>query len=128
MTNPYQTPESALVAASEPRRGAAAFIQLVVGLVCALIAAVVPMLVLPSFQRVIQGFVAEVPLITQIALSHHVWLWALPVFVIGARLFWPKAPQRPWASCLIGVLGLVIVMPVMILAMYLPIFQLGQAI
>ncbi|QKE63299.1 hypothetical protein HNE05_07965 [Aquipseudomonas campi] len=126
MTNPYQTPESAFEAAPKSSNDLAAVIQLIVGLVCALIAALVPALVIPQFQQVFNGFGAQVPLITHIALSYHLWLWTLPIFVIAARIFWPKTQRRPLASCLLGVISLVIVIPAMILAMYLPIFQLGR--
>ena len=126
MTNPYQTPESTFEVPPKSNNDLAAAFQLIVGMVCALIAALTPTLIIPQFQQVFDGFGTEMPLITHIALSYHLWLWTLPVLVVAARIFWPKAQWRPLASCLVGVISLIVVIPAIILAMYMPIFQLGQ--
>ena len=128
MTNPYQPPQSTFEGGSDQGGSATMAIRLIVGLICALIAAALPMLVIPSFQQVFDSFGAQLPLMTQLALSYHLWLWVLPILVIAAFMFWPKAERRPLAACLTGVIGLTLTSVVMILAMYLPVFALGQAI
>lgn len=128
MSNPYQSPQSAVVSSVQSGRGAGAVMQLVAGLLCAVIAALLPMLVIPAFHEVFIGFGAQLPLLTRLAVGYHPWLWLLPLLVVAARLFWPKARRRALAACLLGVVGLVLVIALTALAMYLPVFQLGEVI
>lgn len=127
MNTPYRTPQSSV--ATEPTSGSnTAIILLLTGIAAALLAALVPTLVVPQFQQVFASFGAELPLLTRLALEQHLWLWLLPVLVIAAWLFWPRPRQRSLAACLVGAGGLAIIVPLLILAMYLPILQLGQAV
>jgi hypothetical protein len=124
--NPYQSPSSSVAISSKLTSNMAGLAFLSVGLICALVAAITPALVVPKFEQVFIGFGAEIPLITHIVLNYHLWLWLLPIFVVVIRLSWPKSAQRPLASCLFGVTSLVLVIPLTIYAMYMPIFLLGQ--
>ncbi len=85
-------------------------------------------MVIPQFKQVFFSFGAQLPLLTRITIDQHLWLWLLPVLVTVTWLFWPRPKQRPLAACLTGIGGLVITIPLLIVAMYLPIFQLGQAV
>ena len=128
MSNPYQSPQSAVVSSVQSDSGAGAVIQLVVGLLCAIIAALLPMLVIPTFHEVFLSFGAQLPQLTKVAVAYHLWLWLLPLLVVAARLFWPAKRRRAKASCWIGVLGLVITVVVTTLAMYMPILRLDAVI
>ncbi len=128
MSNPYQSPQSAVMSSAQSASGAGAVIQLVVGLLCAVIAALLPMLVIPTFHEVFISFGAQLPQLTKVAVAYHLWLWLLPLLVVAARLFWPAARRRAKASCWIGVLGLVITVVVTTLAMYMPILRLDAVI
>lgn len=128
MTNPYQSPASAVELPATHGSGSTAVIQLIAGLMCALLAALIPTLVIPQFRQVFTSFGTDLPLTTRIALNYHLWLWLLPLVVIAVRLFWPRARKRPRAACLAGIAGLVIALAATLLAMYLPIYQMGSAL
>ena len=99
MSNPYQSPQSAVMSSAHSASGAGAVIQLVVGLLCAVIAALLPMLVIPTFHEVFISFGAQLPQLTKVAVAYHLWLWLLPLLVVAARLFWPAKHRRSKASC-----------------------------
>jgi len=128
MTHPYRPPQSSVEVASASGSGITSVILPILGLVCALLTALTPTIVIPQFQQVFSSFGAQLPLLTRIAIDQHLWLWLLSLLVIAVWLFWPRPKQRALAACLLGAGGLVIIIPLMILAMYLPIFQLGQAV
>ena len=128
MSNPYQSPQSAVMSSAQSASGAGAVIQLVVGLLCAIIAALLPILVIPTFHEVFISFGAQLPLLTKVAVGYHLWLWLLPLLVVAARLFWPAKRARAKASCWIGVAFLVITVVVTTLAMYMPILRLDAVI
>lgn len=128
MQNPYQPPAAPIppTAASmvtPPGNG-----LFVAGLVCALLAAVVPMLVVPAFEEVFKSFGADLPLLTLAVLRYHPATWFLPMLVIAARLFWPLARRRAMAAGLIGVAGAVFVFLGLGIALYWPIFRLGAVV
>lgn len=128
MSHPYRPPQSSVEVASGSGAGITSVILPIIGLVCALLTALTPTMVIPQFQQVFSSFGAQLPLLTRIAIDQHLGLWLLPLLVIAVWLFWPRPKQRPLAACLVGAGGLVIIIPLLILAMYLPIFQLGQAV
>lgn len=124
MSNPYQAPTSATP--TVPSSGRTALF--VIGLVCAIFAALIPTLVVPQFGQIFESFGADVPLMTRLVLQGYLALWALPVFVVLAWLFWPRPQRRAAAACWIGVLSIVLLLPLCIGALYLPIFMLAQSI
>jgi type II secretory pathway component PulF len=126
MTNPYQPPTAAISRTFFASRGAAVFFA--IGLICALLSAAVPTLIVPQFSRTFDAFGPDLPLLTQWVLSYHSILWALPALVLVAWFFWPAPQHRPLASCLIGTLGLLLLTPLVIYALYAPIFGLAETI
>ncbi|MET1079681.1 MAG: hypothetical protein ABWY06_16855 [Pseudomonas sp.] len=101
-------------------------LALAVGLICAVVAAVIPLLTAPQFRSVFEAFHAELPLLTRFFIYYTQGLWLLSAAVIGAWLCWPQPTQRATAVVLIGVGGLGLLTPLYIYAMYLPIYNLGQ--
>ena len=126
--NPYQAPRSLPPPLPAIRGADANRIQLTVGLVSALIAALIPTLVVPQFRQMLEAFGADLPLISYLTLYYYPALWALPLLVLAARSFWPQPRQRGIAACLIGLIPLVMMIPFLLVALYLPIFKLASAI
>jgi type II secretory pathway component PulF len=108
-------------------RSAAEKIALTVGLLCAVITAAVAETLVPQFRAVFEGFQAEVPALTKLALYYYHALWLLPLVVLGIWYGWPKPRHRALFSCLTGIVALVIVIPALVYVLYLPILNLGQA-
>lgn len=99
-----------------------------IGLVCAIFAALIPTLAAPQFGQMFEAFGFELPLMTRWVLQGYLALWALPLAVGIAWLFWPQPHRRAAAACWIGVLSLVLIFPLCMGALYLPIFMLAQTV
>jgi hypothetical protein len=97
-------------------------------MICASLSAAVPTLIVPQFSQTFDAFETDLPQLTQWVLSYHSILWALPVLVLVAWFFWPVPKHRPLASCLVGIFGLLLLTPLVIYALYAPIFGLAEAI
>lgn len=124
MSNPYQAPTSATPTVPSSGRPA----LLVIGLVCAILAALIPTLLVPQFGQIFESFGAELPSSTRLLLQGYLALWALPGFVLLAWLFWPQPQRRAAAACWVGALSLVLIFPLCMGALYLPIFMLSKTI
>lgn len=98
-----------------------------VGLLCAVIAAAMPMFYTPQFRQVFESFGAELPALTKLFVHYNQVFWLLPVLVIAAWFFWPMSHRRATAACLIGIISMVLVIPATVAAMYLPVFASGAA-
>lgn len=100
---------------------------LAIGMILAALVPAIASWVVPGFRETFASFGAELPLLTRFFVNHTVTLWMLPVLVLAAWLFWPRRERRGLAALLVGA-GSLLVFPVMVFAMYLPIFSLSQAI
>ena len=100
-------------------------VALAVGVLCAAIAATIPPLLVLQFREVFVSFGADLPPLTELFIHYNLALWLLPVLVVATWLYWPKATSRSLVACLMGVASLVLVVPVLVVALYLPIFQLS---
>jgi type II secretory pathway component PulF len=98
---------------------------LAVGLSFAALAAAIPPFVAPKFREVFESFGAELPLITTLFVQYDFILWLLPVLVLAAWFYWPKKQRRALVSCVIGAISFTVIISAFVVAMYLPIFQLG---
>lgn len=96
-----------------------------IGVLCAAIAAIIPPLLIPQFREVFMSFGAELPPLTALFVHYSYALWLLPILVVAGWLYWPEAPRRSLVACLIGAASLVLVVPVLVVALYLPVFQLS---
>jgi type II secretory pathway component PulF len=100
----------------------------ITGLVSGVAAALIPLRVVPEFSEVFRAFGADLPLITRVFV-HHAWVfWLIPAAVLLAWFAWPNPRHRALAAALIGTVGLLLMVPTTVLAMYLPIFRLGAAV
>ena len=125
MDNPYK----ALASAPQEQKvsSTSGLIQLLLGTAFAFIAALIPTVVAPQFRSVFTGFGAELPIVTQLFIDYHLTLWALPILVIAVHFFYPSTKKRKLLSLLLGIFSLLVIIPLMLWALYLPVFQLGQA-
>lgn len=84
------------------------------------------MLYIPQFQQVFISSGAELPGLTILFINNSMMFWSLPILVVAARLFWPARHRRGSMACLIGVIGMVLVVSATIVAMRLPVSASGM--
>jgi type II secretory pathway component PulF len=127
-SGPYSPPPSApLAELPAPRRGWEKFL-LGVGLLGAIVAPLMAHIIVPQFNEVFRNFGAELPFFTKLLVRGYPALWLLPIAVLAAWFRWPRREFRAVAACLIGALSAALFVPVMIVAVYLPIFKLAATI
>lgn len=125
MSNPYQPPAGA---GQAPARRGLVFAIVLVGIACAVLAALIPALVLPSFSHVYTSFGADLPWLTRLVLQLYPFLWLCPVVVAVLGVATRNRPRGAVLACAMGVGTLLLVMPVTMLAAYWPIMQLGAVV
>lgn len=106
------------------------------GMGALLVAAVVVNLIVPQFQDIFDGFGADLPWLTGLFVKHRHALFLLPL--LPPLLWWamarmagpaPDARRKSAVLALLLALGLTLVMvPLTIVAMYLPIFRLASVV
>jgi len=106
------------------------------GMGALLVAALVVNLIVPQFEDIFSGFGAELPWLTAVFVHHRRLFFLLPL--LPPLLWWalarqagasPEARRRSAVLALLLALGLTFVMvPLTIIAMYLPIFGLAGAV
>jgi type II secretory pathway component PulF len=130
--NQYSPPKSEVSTNNNPEMEAAAgrnsVTLFVAGLVAVCVLAGTVNFTVPAFRELFVGFGADLPLFTQIALNYYQYLWLLLLVVIAVRFAWPNKRSAPLAACIVGVGLLIVGMVVVMAAMYLPIFQLGEVV
>jgi hypothetical protein len=126
VSNPYQVPSSGPPTSSSSRGGGRG--PLVAGLACAVMAAAIASLVVPPFQESLQAYGAPLPLLTRLVFALHRGLWLLPILAWVAWRWLPWPAQRARVACAIGMGGLLVLLPLVIVGLYLPIFTLASAV
>ena len=86
------------------------------------------LLVMPGFRDTFESFGAPLPALTRVLIEHPSVLLALPVAVLAIALAWPKKPQRGAVSLAVGASAAVLGVVTLVVAAYLPIWQLGAAL
>lgn len=109
-----------------------------IGMAILLLPAIVLTLVMPGFAEMFEAFGAELPWLTGVFVQHRLAFFLLPLLVPAT--WWllarrprttatPHARSAPALAALLLAIGLAVAMILlMIFAMYLPIFRLGQAV
>ena len=89
-------------------------------------------LIVPRFEDVFQNFGAELPLLTRLFVEARYAFFGLPLIVLAA---WAWTPRRTPPGNERGIIALVIgfglgviLLPLCLIAMYLPIFRLAAAV
>jgi type II secretory pathway component PulF len=98
------------------------------GLLMASIPSVMAVLVMPRFRETFDSFGAELPFLTRVVADHPAITLALPILVALVALAWPNKAQRGVVSLSLGAVFAVLGPIVLVVAAYLPIWQLGAAI
>jgi type II secretory pathway component PulF len=125
MPNPYQAPRSIPpVGATLPvaRRTP------VLSLFFTVLAAFLATLVVPSFRDALSGYGAPLPALTRVVFASYLGLWLLPALVLAAWRWLPGPVLGPRVATAVGVGGLVLLVPLLVIGLYLPIFSLASAV
>jgi type II secretory pathway component PulF len=113
-------------------RTAAEIWMLICGLLAAIAIAAVVNLVIPQFDQVFRNFGAELPLLTRLFVAGRYALFGLPVLVLAAWALTPRRTppgnERGIVALVVGIGLGVILLPLCVIAMYLPIFQLAAVV
>lgn len=106
--------------------------MLVAGLLASLAMAAGVNLVVPQFEDMLKNFGAELPWITRLFVEYRHALFAMPLLVLAA---WALTPRRTPPGNERGVVALVVgiglgilLLPLCLIAMYLPIFMLAGTV
>jgi type II secretory pathway component PulF len=127
MNNPYQAPQAPSAVDSRAISTLGHFV-FGIGLVCSIVAAIMPFVVVPVFIEMFKSFGTDLPWATRLAIRWYGVGWLLPLVVILVRLYWPDVRWRGIAAGLAGFGGVTVFALLLVLAMYLPIFQLGAVV
>lgn len=100
---------------------------LVIGLVLSALGGASPLLLAPRFEPMFAILSMDLPLPTQTLIDYPWMLCPLPVLVLALWLLWPKR-RRDLAALLFGGIAGIGAAAVAVIAMYLPIFRLAQAL
>lgn len=95
------------------------------GLFCAILAAAVPTAATPYFVGVYESFGAGLPVLTRLLVDYGAVVWLLPVLVMLAWFARPNSDRRGLAPLLVGIIGLFVVVPTSVYALYVPILALA---
>lgn len=126
MDNPYAPPASSH-SPQAPDEGTG-LAWLIEGLLCAVVTAAMPTLVVPNFASVFNAFGADLPLLTHWLVRYHLLLWALPFALLAMRFAGRDPLRQSKRVFLIGLLSLPVMLVALPVLIYWPIFQLGRAI
>ncbi len=99
--------------------------QLAVGLLAAIVTAIVPMIFVPYFDDLFKKVKIALPPMSRFFLENYHALWALPVLVVIVWLAWPSPARRGLFACLLGIGSALLILPLLMIAMYWPIFALA---
>jgi hypothetical protein len=99
-----------------------------IGLVSALGTAAFLSVLVPKFAQVFVEFGVDVPWAPALRVRVYPAAWLLPAVVLGVWLRWRRREHRGLIACAIGVGGALTLFPILIVALYLPIFHIAATI
>lgn len=98
-------------------------IGLALGLLCACIIAIVPILIVPRFVALFDQIGTVLPLITQLFVQGYPLLWIFPLLVLVAWRRVRKAESN--LPLMLGLIPMILFIPSMLFALSYPIFHLA---
>jgi len=98
------------------------------GIALTLVSAIVVTLVVLQFRAIFEGFGAVLPNLSSWVVKGYLLIWLLPIAAIGFALGLPDRAQGARLSMYTGLFAVLGCLPTVILAMYLPIFHLADAV
>ncbi len=106
--------------------------MLATGFLAALAIAAGVNLVVPQFNDVLRNFGAEIPLLTRLFVEGRYAFFGLPVLVVAAWALTPRRTppgnERGIVALVVGIGSGIVVLPLCLIAMYLPIFQMAAVV
>jgi len=123
MNTPYQSPTVSLEPKQSPRSSAA---LAVLGIAVSALPPLTSWFVLGKFQETFEAFGVELPWLSRIVLSYHGLLWLVPAGIAALAALAPA--WRGKRAAALGVASALVLMPVCVIAMYLPVFNLGAVV
>jgi uncharacterized membrane protein YhdT len=106
--------------------------MLATGLIAAIAIAAGVNLVVPQFEDVFRNFGAELPLLTRLFVEARYAFFCLPLIVLAAwaltRRRTPPGNERGIVALVVGIGMGMILLPLCLIAMYLPIFRLAAMV
>ena len=106
--------------------------MLVSALLCSLMTALMINLIVPKFKEVFDNFGAELPLLTRLFVDAGWVLWLLPLVILVAwksiRNDATRANRHGKIVLLIAIGVGAVLIPLTLIAMYLPIFQMAAVV
>ena len=103
------------------------YVMLAIGMVCCLVAAIVVNVAAPGFETIYRDFGVELPWLTRMLLAGRWFLFALPVSILLAWWLARPVSGRPDRRALVALICMavpVLLVPVVVIGLYLPIFTL----
>jgi hypothetical protein len=128
MSNPYQPPAATVANPSNGRSKQVRAGLFGVGLLFAVLAALIPSVVIPRYQELFIQFGLDLPFITQLVLRHYRWSWVLPLCVVAVRFAGPFPARRAQLACGAGVAAFALVLLIVFIAANLPMWTLGAVV
>jgi type II secretory pathway component PulF len=105
--------------------------MLITGLLAVVVVALAVNLIVPQFEDVLRNFGAETPLLTRLFVNGRYAFFALPLMVFAAWVLTPRRTppgnERGIVALVLGVGLAVILVPLCVIAVYLPIFRMAAA-
>jgi hypothetical protein len=107
------------------------YVMLAIGMFCCLVAAIAVNVAAPGFEAIYRDFGVELPWLTRMLLAGRWFLFALPVPILLAWWLARPASGRPDRRALVALIGMalpLLLVPLVVIGLYLPMFMLGDAV
>ena len=98
------------------------------GLFLSTLSAIAVSVAAPQFSDVLTAFGEDIPWLSGAVIRGFWLVWLLPALAVLAWFAWPVVRQRNAAALGVGIVSFLVVLPVCLIALYLPIFKLGATV
>lgn len=97
--------------------------------VASLISFILMSYVVPEFEALFEGFGSELPVFTQFIITVHKYFFVLAMPGVIGNILIHNGKYRPgWLLVIFSGAMAVLLIPLTIIAMYLPVFQMGSVV
>jgi len=104
------------------------YVLLALGILAATAPVIGAHFAIPHFVEVFSSFGAELPWLTSVVVNFYPALVAFPALVFVVWLLWPEPASRAIVAAIVGGCLSLCLSVLLVVALYLPIFRLGQPI
>lgn len=124
MNNPFEAPQADLGA--PPPASRREQVVMISGLIISALSALSITFIVPQFAKVFEGFGADLPLMSRLFANFYLMAWLMPVSVLAIKFLWPNPRQRTLLMNVCGIVLPIAMMPMTVVAMYLPMFVMAS--